>query len=60
MIVYILSLIILVLLVNTIITNIQVRKILKILNDENPDEFKEKIQEFKNEYKSFVKRWGKF
>lgn len=60
MMVYILSFIILILLINTIITNIQVRKIIKILNDENPDEFKEKIQEFKNEYKSFVKRWGKF
>ena len=60
MMVYILSFIILILLINTIITNIQVRKIIKILNDENPDEFKEKIQEFKSEYKSFVKRWGKF
>ena len=58
--VYILSFIILILLINTIVTNIQVRRIIKILNDENPDEFKEKIQEFKNEYKSFVKRWGKF
>ena len=58
--VYILSFIILILLINTVVTNIQVRRIIKILNDENPDEFKEKIQEFKNEYKSFVKRWGKF
>jgi len=58
--VYVLSFIILILLINTIVTNIQVRRIIKILNDENPDEFKEKIQEFKNEYKSFVKRWGKF
>ena len=52
--------IIVLLLINTLITNIQVKKIMKILNDENPNEFRDKIKKFQKEYKSFIKRWGKF
>lgn len=60
MITFLLCLIIIILLTNTIITHIEIKRILKLLNDENPDEFKQKFQQFKNEYKSFIKRWGKF
>ena len=56
----ILIFIIIVLLINTLITNIQVRKIMKVLNDENPNEFRDKIKKFPKEYKSLIKRWGKF
>ncbi len=52
--------IIILLLINTLITNIQVKKIMKILNNENPNEFRDKAKKFKKEYKSFIKRWGKF
>ena len=52
--------IIILLLINTLITNIQVRKIMKILNNENPNELRDKVKEFKKEYKSMIKRWGKF
>jgi hypothetical protein len=34
--------------------------LIKELNGENPDEFKENVQKFKKEYKSMIKRWGKF
>jgi len=33
---------------------------MKILNNENPNEFRDKAKKFKKEYKSFIKRWGKF
>ena len=56
----ILIFIIILLLINTLITNIQVRKIMKVLNDENPNEFRDKIKKFQKEYKSLIKRWGKF
>ena len=52
--------IIILLLINTIITNIQVRKLIKELNGENPNEFRDKIKKFQKEYKSLIKRWGKF
>ena len=60
MITFLLCFIIIILLTNTIITHIEIKRMLKLLNDENPDEFKEKFQEFKNEYRTFIKRWGKF
>ena len=60
MITFLLCFIIIILLTNTIITHIEIKRMLKLLNDENPDEFKEKIKEFKNEYRTFIKRWGKF
>ena len=60
MITFLLCLIIIILLTNTIITHIEIKRMLKLLNDENPDEFKEKFQEFKKEYRTFIKRWGKF
>ncbi|MBA94940.1 MAG: hypothetical protein CMP21_04180 [Rickettsiales bacterium] len=56
----ILIFIIILLLINTLITNIQVKKIMKILNNENPNELRDKAKKFKKEYKSFIKRWGKF
>jgi lantibiotic modifying enzyme len=52
--------IIILLLINTLITNIQVRKLIKELNGENPNEFRDNAKKFKKEYKSFIKRWGKF
>jgi len=52
--------IIILLLINTLITNIQVRKLIKELNGENPNELRDKAKKFKKEYKSFIKRWGKF
>lgn len=60
MITFLLCLIIIILLTNTIITHIEIKRMLKLLNDENPDEFKQKFQQFKNEYRTFIKRWGKF
>lgn len=60
MITFLLCFIIIILLTNTIITHIEIKRMLKLLNDENPDEFKEKIKEFKKEYRTFIKRWGKF
>ncbi len=60
MITFLLCFIIIILLTNTIITHIEIKRMLKLLNDENPDEFKEKFQEFKKEYRTFIKRWGKF
>ncbi len=52
--------IIILLLINTFLTNIQVRRLIKELNGENPDEFRDKIKKFQREYKSLIKRWGKF
>ena len=60
MITSILIFIIVILLINTFVTNIQVRRLIKELNGENPDEFKENVQKFKKEYKSMIKRWAKF
>lgn len=60
MITFLLCLIIFILLTNTIITHIEIKRMLKLLNDENPDEFKQKFQQFKNEYRTFIRRWGKF
>jgi len=33
---------------------------IKELDGENPNEFKEKLKKFHKEYKSMIKRWGKF
>ena len=33
---------------------------MKVLNNENPNELRDKVKEFKKEYKSLIKRWGKF
>lgn len=60
MITTILILIIIVLLINTAITNIQLRKLIKELEGGNPNEFRDKVKEFKKEYKSMIKRWGRF
>ena len=49
MITSILIFIIILLLINTLITNIQLRKLIKELEGENPNEFKDKIEEFKKE-----------
>ena len=60
MIVPFLIFIIVLLLINTLVTNIQVRKLIKELNGENPNEFRDNIKKFQKEYKSLIKRWGKF
>ena len=36
------------------------KKPTQILNNENPNELRDKVKEFKKEYKSLIKRWGKF
>ena len=52
--------IIIVLLINTLITNIQLRKLITELEGGNPNEFRDKVKKFQQEYKSLIKRWGKF
>ena len=60
MITSILIFIIVILLINTLITNIQLRKLITELEGGNPNELRDKVKEFKKEYKSMIKRWGKF
>jgi len=60
MIISFLILIIILLLINTLITNIQLRKLITELEGGNPNELRDKVKEFKKEYKSMIKRWGKF
>jgi len=60
MIISILIFIIILLLINTLITNIQLRKLIKELEGGNPNEFRDKVKKFQKEYKSMIKRWGKF
>jgi len=60
MITTILIFIIIVLLINTLVTNIQLRKLITELEGGNPNEFRDKVKKFQKEYKSMIKRWGKF
>ena len=57
---FLLCLIIIILLINTLITNITIRKIIKDLENPQQKQKPNKIKQKIDEYRTFIKRWGKF